>query len=221
MANPDYSTFASRLRSVRKALRLRGEELGPQIGVSRTSISNWENGAGIREDNLAALAERLGVAPAWLLSREGPDPEPAGSPFNATQATSLSHQKMVEVPEIETLPQAHSEALSKMPIARWALPHHVVFHWMMAPGGSLVVKQTRSDNLPHHRRGDYLFIDTSVVEATAPGMYAAIVDGLRLVVVVRNNDGSLTMTAPTSRTPNLSVSDIKVEGQVVAVLRSV
>lgn len=220
-SNQDYSTFAGRLRSVRKALGLKSEELGPEIGVSRNSISAWEHGAGIKNENLVALAKRLGVTPAWLRSREGPDPEPQGSPFLATCGDVSFADQVVEVPEVEPLPDAHMSSLSKVPIARWGLPANVILHWMMAPGGSLVIKQTRSDNSPHHRRGDYLFIDTSVTQATAPGMYVGIVDGLRLVVIVRNADGTLSATAPTSKTPRLNPMEVKIEGRVVAVLQRV
>lgn len=221
MATADYSTFASRLRSMRRALGLKGEQLGPEIGVSRNSISNWEHGAGIRDENLSALAKRLGVSPAWLKSRAGPDPEPSGSPFASAKTAFAASRAMVEVPEVDTLPDAHTEALSLAPVARWALPAEVILHWMMAPGGSLVVKRTRSDNPPYHRRGDYLFIDTSVVEATAAGIYVGIVDGLRLIVVRRNEDGSLSALAPTSKTPKLSPATLKIEGRVVAVLQRV
>ena len=218
-ANPDFSTFGGRLRAIRRSLELKSDELGPEIGVSRNSISAWENGAGIKDENLIALAKRLGVTPAWLKSREGPDPEPKGSPFLSNFAGYPLSGEIVEVPEIEPMPDAHMAALSKVPIARWGLPANVIFHWMMAPGGALVVKRTRSDNPPHHRRGDYLFIDTSVVEATAPGMYVGIVDGLRLVVIVRNEDGTLSATAPTSKTPHLNAANVKIEGRVVAVLQ--
>ncbi|SMX31302.1 adenosylcobalamin-dependent ribonucleoside-diphosphate reductase [Actibacterium lipolyticum] len=62
----DEETFAGRLRLARKGTGLTQEELARKLGITKSAISNAENGIAQSMRNLAKLAEVLGVQPGWL-----------------------------------------------------------------------------------------------------------------------------------------------------------
>lgn len=50
----------SAIRAARLNAKLSQAELAKKMGVSRVSVTNWENGKGIREKHLRRLAEVTG-----------------------------------------------------------------------------------------------------------------------------------------------------------------
>lgn len=63
--------FGKRLRKSRKSKRLTQQQIADEIGVNRSSYSNWEKGK--REssfENLVKLADLLEVSLDWLFGRE-------------------------------------------------------------------------------------------------------------------------------------------------------
>lgn len=71
------STFAQRLLSLRKELRLTLEEFSAMTGYPAQTLNKWEHGTHIpKVDAAAAVAEALGVSPLWLFGYDVPrDPE--------------------------------------------------------------------------------------------------------------------------------------------------
>lgn len=67
-----------RLKKRRKELGISQEELGKIVGVSTTSIQNWEAGTWPKGDYVIALAEALNCSLDWLLMNKGPEPRPPG-----------------------------------------------------------------------------------------------------------------------------------------------
>ena len=63
---------AERIRQARKRLKLSGESLGKLIGVSKSTISQWENGntqpSGV---NLTLLCKALKTTPEWIIYGKG------------------------------------------------------------------------------------------------------------------------------------------------------
>ncbi|MEH1299371.1 helix-turn-helix domain-containing protein [Raoultella ornithinolytica] len=64
--------IAERIRESRKRLKMSGESLGKVIGVSKSTISQWENGntqpSGV---NLTLLCKALKTTPEWILYGKG------------------------------------------------------------------------------------------------------------------------------------------------------
>ncbi len=59
------------IRRLRQTRGMRQEELGSRIGVSKQSISNWENGNIVPSvDLLSLLADYFGVSTDYLLGRD-------------------------------------------------------------------------------------------------------------------------------------------------------
>jgi len=68
------SEMKDRIRSRRLQLDITQQTLAKQLGVSRVSVTKWENGT-TRPDgeNLHQLAQFLGTTPEWLLYGQGED----------------------------------------------------------------------------------------------------------------------------------------------------
>jgi len=67
------STLAERIKSERKEKKLTQEELGIRVGVSKSSVSQWESGLTKNMDgtNMIMTAKALGVNPNWLATGQG------------------------------------------------------------------------------------------------------------------------------------------------------
>jgi len=62
------NSFSERLKELRTAKGLTGEELGKAIGVSGATVSFWENRkSDIKSENLKKLAEFFGESIEFLL----------------------------------------------------------------------------------------------------------------------------------------------------------
>lgn len=61
-------TTGTKLKLLREKKRLSQEELAHQIGVTQTSIGNWEHGKSIKHEYIAKLAQALGVPIEDLLT---------------------------------------------------------------------------------------------------------------------------------------------------------
>lgn len=66
-------TIGDRIKKQRKSLDLTQEELGTKIGVTKSSVSQWESGMtkSLTGKNLTGLAEALGVTEKWLVTGKG------------------------------------------------------------------------------------------------------------------------------------------------------
>lgn len=68
-------SLADRIKTKRKEKRLTMEALGKLVGVSKSSVSQWESGLTKKMDgeNLVTLANALGVNAYWLSTGKNPD----------------------------------------------------------------------------------------------------------------------------------------------------
>lgn len=74
------STLGRRIYRARKAQSLAQDDVAVACGVRRLTVASWESNTTVpRVDDLMAMADRLGVAPAWLLTGEGRGPDDAPS----------------------------------------------------------------------------------------------------------------------------------------------
>lgn len=69
--------FGARLKEAREALGLTGEFVGDQVGVSKATISHWENGRYQPNiEQIRGLCSALKVSPNWLFEVETIDLPP-------------------------------------------------------------------------------------------------------------------------------------------------
>lgn len=94
-------TFASRMRTVRRARGWSLERLSRAAGVSLDTVWRYEQGdAGAQSPSLGAVCRALGVRPAWLMHGTGPmDAEPEGCP--SVPEAHPAQPKYGGAPEVE------------------------------------------------------------------------------------------------------------------------
>ncbi|NHM27964.1 helix-turn-helix transcriptional regulator [Desulfofundulus sp. TPOSR] len=70
--------FSERLKEARKKKNLLQKELATLLGVSRTTVTSWENGTRVPEfETLRRIADVLEVSVDYLLGRtDDPSPKP-------------------------------------------------------------------------------------------------------------------------------------------------
>lgn len=67
----------NRIRSRRKALKITQDDLGRRIGVTKATVSLWENGTNQPNGaNLQKLAASLQCTPRWILTGKGAEDNP-------------------------------------------------------------------------------------------------------------------------------------------------
>lgn len=100
-------TIGERINQKRKKLEMTLEELSKYVGVSRQTLSRYENGIiGIPSGNIEKIAKALHTTPAYLMGWEDPAPSktvkipvlgsvPAGTPVEAVEDI-ISYE---EIPE--------------------------------------------------------------------------------------------------------------------------
>jgi len=71
----DVKARGVRLKAARELKGLSQEQAALELGVSRVSVSGWENGAPISEDRISGIAQLYGVGRAWIRYGEGVAPE--------------------------------------------------------------------------------------------------------------------------------------------------
>lgn len=63
-------TTGTKLKLLREKKRLSQEELAHAVGVTQTTIGNWEHGKSIKHEYISKLAEALAVPTEHLLTEE-------------------------------------------------------------------------------------------------------------------------------------------------------
>ena len=86
--------MGQRVADIREKAGLTQTQLGKKIGVSQRVIANWERKpVALRAEQLAALAEALGVSADYLLGRpDAKPPAPKGPPGKLRQAFDLAYR---------------------------------------------------------------------------------------------------------------------------------
>lgn len=92
MPNDMFSTLTSmtigeRIKAKRRELGMSGEALGLLVGVTKSTVSQWENGdvKNLRPENLIGTADALDVSVRWLVYGKDSMSEAAGQHRASTQ----------------------------------------------------------------------------------------------------------------------------------------
>lgn len=82
-------TFDNKLKKLRKENGLSQEDLANQLGVSRQSVSKWENGQGFPEtDKIIMMSSLFGVSIDYLLKEDGTPEEGGEEGFYVSRETA-------------------------------------------------------------------------------------------------------------------------------------
>ncbi len=101
--------FAEKIYTCRKKAGLSQDGLAEQLGVSRQTISKWENGEALPETSkLPGLAKALGVSIDWLLTEDGESADfstgsaEAGPETQGAQGATASEQREAQQAQGDT-----------------------------------------------------------------------------------------------------------------------
>ncbi len=238
---PDLETVGGRLRAVRKARGLFLASTATKIGLSRTSLHQWESGAVQRLDKekLGTFVKLVDVSLDWLLERKGEEPdltppsrrrrrskeEPTPIAIPSGVVNSVEHF----IPEVAAALSAHAKQIDMTPRALWAIPHQVLEIGFNAEPGSTVVKRVAVQSHASFglSRGDYVLIDTSRTRIDEAGTYL-VADPAGLSahrVLIIDNNGTLEVSSVADDLqrsfPQPTVDNLIPLGRVMGILKPV
>lgn len=84
----------ARLKSARNVLGLDQADMAKQLGVSRQTISGWENGAEIEEERMGDVSRAYAASKGWIRYGEGQPPEGL-APTETERLTSPEEQDVI------------------------------------------------------------------------------------------------------------------------------
>ncbi len=183
---PQLDTLGGRIRAVRTALNMRLGETANKIGVSRTSLGQWEAGAVKKPDvdKLAAFTSLTKISLDWLIEGIGDDPEFLLQARRTTKPTLVTGEAnpdpasrrlptQEQVPEVAASLVTHASAIDMTPRAFWSMPREVLELGFNVEPSNAIIKRvvTREGSDFGLSRGDYVVIDVSRTRIDEPGTY--------------------------------------------------
>lgn len=162
--------ISQRIRNLRKRLKMSGEALGKVIGVSNSTISQWENGntqpSGL---NLTLLCKALKTTPEWILYGKGD----SFVEHSSSEMSSIRHSGVISI-SWEMLMGEAGCVLSKM-------PHDGYVTSFGATEKSYAVK-IRGDSLwPRVNDGEIIVISPDVDIKAGDEVYVLLSDGSEMI----------------------------------------
>ncbi len=199
MSHNDPTSFSSRLRQRREQLGIRKHDLATNIGVSLTTIQQYENGQMPRGELAVRLGEALDCSLDWLLAGRGHD----------DCNTSASGDRLVFVPMVEarlTDDGTFANNAEHVP--------HYAFRWdfLHSKGNPsfMVLLRVAGDSMsPNILNNDVVLIDQSQT-TTMPGyIYAISVEDMVYLKVVDAVPGKLLLSSINSEYSTIEVDTTK------------
>lgn len=162
--------IAQRIRDLRKRHKMSGESLGKVIGVSKSTISQWENGntqpSGV---NLTLLCKVLKTTPEWILYGKG---TPAVETSNSEMAR-IRHSGVINI-SWEMLMGDSGCILSKT-------PHDGYVTSFGATEKSYAVKIHGDSLWPRINDGEVIVISPDIEVAAGDEVYVLLADGSEMI----------------------------------------
>ncbi len=185
MSHIKETNFSSRLRQRREQLGIRKHDLASSIGVSLTTIQQYENGQIPRGELAVRLAEVLDCSLDWLLAGRGQD--------NSTQ--NSFEDRLILVPLVESRFNSIENNFKHC-----QKTHALAFRWdfLQSKGNpeSMVLLQITGDSMaPTILNNDLVLIDQSQ-STTMPGhIYAVCIENMIYLKVINALPGKLLLSS--------------------------
>ncbi len=182
-ASTPASAFAARLRQRRAQLGLRKPDLAAAVGVSLTTIQQYENGQFPRGELAVRLADALRCTLDWLLAGRG-DPE----------------NGIVETPEARLVMEARLSAGPGSFETGGDELRHYAFRWDFLrrkgnPARMALLRVSGDSMQPFILHNDVVLIDQSQNEPVPGRMYAVGVEDLVYLKIVNAVPGRIILTS--------------------------
>lgn len=209
---PSSEAFARRLRGRRDALGLRKPELAAAVGVSLTTIQQYENGQFPKGELAVRLAAALDCSLDWLLAGRGsPHGRPAtrtadarGTDADAAVATvrdmadvaDVADTRLVMVPMVEARLSAGTGSFE----TGGEVLRHYAFRWdfLRRKGNpaSMALLRVAGDSMqPLILNNDVVLIDQSQNEPVPGRIYAVGVEDMVYLKIVNAMPGRIILSS--------------------------
>ncbi len=177
--------FGQRLQARRQELGLRKADLASQVGVSLTTIQQYENGQMPKGEFAVRLARVLRCSLDWLLAGQGPQQQDA--PDNG---------QIVMVPMVEARLSAGGGSFE----TSGAVERHYAFRldFLLRKGNpaSMVLLRVSGDSMqPRILHNDVVLIDQSQNEPVPGRIYAVGVEDMVYLKIVNAMPGKLILSS--------------------------
>jgi transcriptional regulator with XRE-family HTH domain len=170
--HPRLDNIAARIRAVREGLRLTVVDAAKKARISRTSMTNWENGKVQMpdEEHLGYFAKATQVSLDWLASGKGPKPMILANFGKQDDDVVFDDERYEPIPEVSGSMALHSTGLDLTARTHWVIPNDVLLLAFNAEPGDLVIQRVvTSDGAVN--KGEYVLIDVSRKIINEPGIY--------------------------------------------------
>lgn len=208
MVSANKQNFGQRTTELRKSARLTQKQLADQLGVSLTSVQNYESGRIPNGEILVKLAAALFCTPEWLVSGQGEMRRGAvGGPEQAKAGQSRPEQgehiyndmidcELVMVPLVKARLSAGSGSFE----TNGDSERHYAFRseWIRSKGNAqaMVLMRVAGDSMePEIKDKDVVLIDTSNMTPQPGRMFAVAVEDLVYLKKVDAEPGKLILSS--------------------------
>ncbi|MEI7219086.1 helix-turn-helix domain-containing protein [Pectobacterium carotovorum] len=161
---------AYRIREARKGLKLSGQELGKMIGVSKSTVSQWENGSTFpRGENLTRLCKALRTTPEWILYGK----EVSQSEVFSSGMAEIKPSGVIKI-SWEVFMGDDGYILSKSPVDE--------FVTAFGTTGKSYAMHVRGDSLwPRINDGEAIIISPEIEVMAGDEVYVSLSDGREMI----------------------------------------
>jgi transcriptional regulator with XRE-family HTH domain len=195
-AQPDAQAFAQRMQSRRIALSLRKQELAAMVGVSLTTIQQYENGQYPKGEFAVRLAAALQCSLDWLLAGRGGLDE-------RIDAQNAEH--FVAVPVVGARLHQGKLLNNAEDAGQYAFSH--AFLCSKGQPESMVLLRVAGESMaPQILHNDLVLIDQSQCQPVPDALYAVSMEAMIYIKQVNALPGRLVL-----HSANPAYGDIAVE----------
>ena len=182
-----HSGFAERLRRRRVQLALRKQDLAAQVGVSLTTIQQYENGQLPKGEFAVRLSEALRCSLDWLLAGKG---DADGGVLDTPEA------RLVMVPMVEARLSAGTGSFE----TGGEILRHYAFRWDFLhrkgnPAQMVLLRVSGDSMQPRILHNDVVLIDQSQSDPVPGRIYAVGVEDMVYLKIVNAMPGKLILTS--------------------------
>lgn len=182
-----HNDFSARLRLRRLQLDLRKQDLAARVGVSLTTIQQYENGQMPRGEYAVRLSEALRCSLDWLLAGKG---DADGGILDTSEA------RLVMVPMVEARLSAGTGSFE----TGGDILRHYAFRWDFLhrkgnPARMVLLRVSGDSMQPRILHNDVVLIDQSQSEPVPGRIYAVGVEDMVYLKIVNAMPGRLILSS--------------------------
>ncbi len=203
-----HDGFSARLRRRRLQLDLRKQELAARVGVSLTTIQQYENGQMPKGEYAIRLSEALRCSLDWLLAGKG---DADGGILDTSEA------RLVMVPMVEARLSAGTGSFE----TGGEILRHYAFRWDFLhrkgnPARMALLRVSGDSMQPRILHSDVVLIDQSQSEPVPGRIYAVGVEDMVYLKIVNAMPGRLILS---SVNPDYAPIEAETGGQLADLVR--